>query len=677
MDKPSMESSALLNFRIINYFVAIFTAGAVGWMSTGKYLLRPVCNIEFFESRKASCLRNGTLEMRDRLSIALLIAEVLLFLILITKTRYRDLIQTDTPVNRSIDLIAISSVFAAIVSKNYYNSFDDWSLNEFSGFSFEVAFVTLMLTAMVVMILRIPELWQLSRNVFSKNLNRMNFCLSIIFFVFYFPALVQLSTGLSSIGDSIYVYNDLAGATAGNFPLADFMPHYNSLLGWPIFAISKIFGAGSVFITVPIWITMLNFSVILLLNIILIRVFPKIPTMFGLVGICSLLITRSGDTRFSFTSQSFPSWVSRLVLPTCGALLLHFLFCRLNQSKNNILFIILGFISSLIAINNLEFGLTAFLSMSLVILLFAVFKLIRPFDLILYISGLLTGLFIIVGAFNLSGRTIKPDFYFMISQEFAAKGFGSWPMPIFGLYVLAYSVIGITLIFSFRVLLAITRTDRALIDADCLGNLALCLFGGLWSVQSLTYYSSRSVDGSLRVIFVPILLATIPLLKLTNLFAKDPIGRKRQILPILPMLAICLIPAALLIKAPEPQANWSRILNSESSWSWETTKNRPISKEVLRFSAEERRRIGIMAFDGNAVELVTDARNLLSTPNFQILGLSERIRSLGCARLLESKVQIVFIEGNYANGSEAPCPGLTNPKLLSDGAVTVFDLSKP
>ena len=44
MDEPSMESSTLLNLRIINHFVAIFTASAVGWMSTGEYLLRPVCN---------------------------------------------------------------------------------------------------------------------------------------------------------------------------------------------------------------------------------------------------------------------------------------------------------------------------------------------------------------------------------------------------------------------------------------------------------------------------------------------------------------------------------------------------------------------------------------------------------------------------------------------------------
>ena len=84
-----------------------------------------------------------------------------------------------------------------------------------------------------------------------------------------------------------------------------------------------------------------------------------------------------------------------------------------------------------------------------------------------------------------------------------------------------------------------------------------------------------------------------------------------------------------------------------------------------------------MAFDGNAVELVTGAKNLLTAPNFQILGLSERIQSRGCARLLEFNVEIIFVEGDYANESKAPCPGLTNPKLLSEGAVTVFDLSKP
>ena len=677
MDKPSIESSALLNLRIINHFIAIFTAGAVVWMSSGEYLLRGVCNFEFFESRKAACLRVGSIEMRDRLSIALLIAAVLIFLILTTKTQYRDLIQRDTLANRLIDLVAIFSVIAVLASKHYYRSFDNQNKNEFSGFGFEVAFITLVLTAMVVMILRSPESRQLLQNVCSENLSRINICLLITFFVFYFPALVQLSTGLSSPIDSFYAYNDFAGAATGNLPLVDFMPHYNSLLGWPIFVISKIFGTSSVFISVPIWVTILNFSVILILNVILIRVFPKIPTMVGLIGICSLLITRSGETRGSFTNQSFPSWVSRLILPTCGALLLHFLFCRINKSKNNILFLMLGFISSLVAINNLEFGLTAVISMSLVILLFALFKLIRLIDLILYISGLLTGIFIYFGAFNLSGRTIKPEFYYHIAQEFAAKGFLSWPMPIFGSYLLAYSVIGITLISSIRMLIAITKIDRALIEDDYLGNLALCLFGGLWSVQSLTYYSARSTDGNIRMIFVPILLATIPFVKFMNLFAKESFQHKRRLLPSLPMLAICLIPVALLIKAPEPQDNWSRILNSESSWSWETTKNKPISKEVLRFSTEERRKIGIMAFDGNAVELVTGVKNFLSTPSFQYLGLSERIRSVGCARLLESKVEIVFIEGSYANESEAPCPGLKNPKLLSDGTVTVFDLIKP
>ena len=677
MDKPLIESSALLNLRIINHFVAMFTASAIVWMSTGEYLLRGVCNIGFFESRKAACLRVGTLEMRDRLSIALLIAAVLIFLILTTKTQYRDLIQRETLANRLIDLVAIFSVIASIMSRAYYRSFDERDFNEFSGFGFEVAFVTLILTAMVVMILRTPDSWQRLQNVFSKSLGRINTCLLIIFFVFYFPALVQLSTGLSLDFDSVYVYNDLAGAAAGNFPLADFMPHYNSLLGWPIFVISKIFGAGSVFISVPIWSTILNFSVILILNVILIRVFPKIPTMVGLIGICSLLMTRSGDTRLSFTAQSAPSWVSRLILPTCGALLLHFLFCRLNRSKNNVLFLILGFISTLIAINNLEFGLTAFLSMSLVILIFALFKLIRLNYLILYISGLLIGLFVFFGAYILLGRTIQPEFYFMISQEVAAKGYFSWPMPTYGLYLLVYSVIGIILILSIRKLTTIARINRALIDGDYLGNLALCLFGGLWSLQSLTYYSARSVDGALRVIFVPILLAIIPFIKFMNLFAKESFEHKRRLLPSLPMLMICLIPAALLVRAPEPQANWSRILNSESFWSWETTKNRPISREVLRFSTEERRKIGIMAFDGNAVKIVTGAKNLLTAPNFQILGLSERMLSLGCARVLESKVEIVFIEGSYANESEAPCPGLTNPKLLSDGAVTVFDLIKP
>ena len=639
--------------------------------------MRPLCSLEYFKPRKNSCLRHGTLEMRDRLSIALMIVAVIVFLILIFRGRWEKYIQRDTTINKSIDLIAISLVFAAISSKDYYRSFDDWKVNEFSGFGYDIAFVMAILSVIALSTFFVFEVSSLLKNVYSKNRKKLTFFLIAIFFVFYFPALVQLPSGLSSRDDSVYVYNDMVGAAAGNFPFADFMPHYNSLLGWPIWLFSKFLGPESVFMSIPIFLSLLNFCVIFIITKLVQRVFPRTHFGFGLIVVCSLLITRSSDTRYAYTSQSFPSWVSRLFLPTCGALLVHFLFARINKSSKNFLFLLLGFTSIFILINNLEFGLTAALSISFVILLFAVTRLIKFSDLVLYISGLLAGVLTIFGLYKLSGRSIETDFYFMIPKEVAANGYFSRPMPIFGLYLLAYSLVGITLVFAVKRVMALASRNTSLSDGKQLADLALCLFGGFWSVQCFTYYSSRSVDGNLRTLFVPIMLAIVPFLKVADVFTIDQLKRTRLIVPSLPIVLTCLIPFALIIKAPDPHANWTRILNSESSWSWQTTKNRPIAMDVMRIANTGREKIGLMAWDGNAVELVTGVQNLLLTPNFEILGLSERMRSRVCSALLDSAIEIVFVEGDFKQNKVPPCPGLINPILSQSGQVTRFDVVKP
>lgn len=635
--------------------------------------MRPICNLKYFESRRDSCLLHGTLEMRDRFSIVLLMATVFVFLV--TNNQWEKLLRINK-INKLIDTIATLIVFTSIASKDYYRSFDDWKINEFSGFGFDVAFVVFILTVFVYSTFRANELPILFRNFGLRNWMKIKYFLLAIFFVFYFPALVQLPSGLSSRDDSIYVYNDLAGASSGNFPLADFMPHYNSLLGWPIWLVSKLQGPESIFISIPIFLTFLNFGVIFLVTILIRQVFTKIPFMISLILVSQLLITRSSDTRYAFTSQSFPSWVSRLFLPMCVAIVVHFLFSRFNKKNKNILLVALGIITLLALINNFEFGLTAFTSMSLVMVLFLFFRLINLRDILTYFFGLLSGLSIIFGFYQIADRTIEPDFYFLISQEVAAKGYFSRPMPIFGLFLLVYSIVGITLIFAVRKLIHLKSRQNIMANGEDLSNLALSLFGGLWSLQSLIYYSARSVDGNLRTLFVPILVAVVPFLKLSEVLSTLRFNRSRIVAPSIPIVAICLIPFALAIKAPEPRANWTRIFNRQSVWSLDTTKKRPIAIEILNVATDDRKKIGFMAIDGNALEVVTGIRNYLLAPNFEILGLSERIKNRACYKLNKSELEVIFLEGAYRDGDEFPCPGMKNPRILNDGSVTRFEYSK-
>jgi len=662
------------NFRVINDFILVLSVSLLAWMSIGKFLLRPLCELDQFESRKSSCLSGGVQELRDRFSIAILVCAIFLFLIIINRQKYVEFADLNAPVRNWRDVGAAFVVLASISTLTYYPSFDRWRIDpnsEFSGLGFDVTIFLLLFTVGFIFLKTNLESKFFLKSFWNNNKKKFNVAIASVVAVFYLPALAQPSTGLSLRDDSLYVFNDMTGITAGNFPLADFMPHYSSLFGWPIYLISIFIGTKSVFYTVPLLISILNLCVILLLTRLIRKVYPRIPFFIALLGTCSLLVTSSSELPGAFTNQSFPSWVSRMLLPSCLALLINYTFNTVNQSKKLVLFFALGFIALLTLVNNLEFGLTAFVSISFVLLLFVMFKLIPIINLIYYLFGVMLSLAAFWGVYALAGKEIRPDFYFMISQEVAAEGYFSWPMPIIGLYVLAYSVIGISLILSIQNLKYSAQNMELAGPRKNLGSLGLALFGGLWSIQCLTYYSARSVDGNLRALFVPILLALMPLGKLCGQSPKTQQITKKNARLWFPSLLIGFLPIALIIKAPDPNANFNRLLTQNPTWSWETTKNRPISIEFELLSSEAKAKTGIMAFEGNSLEIVTGARNFLLLPNFEIHKLSNRIMNQSCSALVLSGVENVLVEGDFFN-SDPPCPQLTDPKLIANGTVTLF-----
>lgn len=673
-----MEKSLIARFRLINDFILVMSLVLVAWMLIGGRLLRPLCDLAQFASRKSSCLSSGVLEMRDRISILILGLVIFSFSIIANRKLYGELNELNASSRNKRDAGAIFVVLVSISTLTYYPSFERWSVdpnNEFNGFGFEVTFLLLLLAFGVILFKNVPGSIFVVKSFWKKNSKISNFALAAIVLTFYFPALVQPSTGLSARDDSLYVYNDMTGLAAGNFPLADFMPHYSSLFGWPIFLISLLIGPKSVFYTVPLLISILNFCVILLLTQLVKRIYTGIPYMIVLLTICALLVTRSSDFTGAFTNQSFPSWVSRMFLPSCLGFITYSFFSTTDSSKKSWLISALGFLAFLTLVNNLEFGLTAFLSISFVISLFAIFKLMRVIHLIYYLFGLMLSLSLFWGVYALAGREIRPDFYFMISQEVAAKGYFSWPMPTFGLYVLVFSVIGISLVISFQNLKGLTNDVGLQLSGTYLGSLGLALFGGLWSIQCLTYYSARSVDGNLRALFVPILLAVMPIAHLCKPSARIQAISNLSTRLWLPSLLIGLLPFALVIKAPDPKSNLTRLSKQETTWSWKTTKNRAIAIEFGRLSSEAKTKTGIMAFEGNSLEIVSGAKNFLLLPNFEIHKLSKRTMDQSCYVLVGSGLEFVLVEGNFLNSSDPPCPQLTNPKLIAEGAVTSYALS--
>ena len=82
-----------------------------------------------------------------------------------------------------------------------------------------------------------------------------------------------------------------------------------------------------------------------------------------------------------------------------------------------------------------------------------------------------------------------------------------------------------------------------------------------------------------------------------------------------------------------------------------------------------------MGTDGNAIALVTGAKNVLLVNVLADLGMSAEIKKQVCGHLALAGVKLVLIEGIYNDHENYPCDGMTNPKIQSEGSVTLFEYS--
>ena len=214
-------------------------------------------------------------------------------------------------------------IIAAISRQDYYPSFDDWSRIEVSGLGFDVAIVVIFLTFVTVY-------WP--RSTSGKDLHQMNqdnnfifeFLIALfIFILFYWLEILLIQSNIVWNDVTSHVFNELLAPIAGNFPDADSIPQYNSLLGFPVLITSKLVGSEVAISIILLWISILNIGVLATLTAIWLRLFPKAPKLFALLGVSSIVLARSSNTSDTYKVASFPSWTVRMAIPGLATLLLH------------------------------------------------------------------------------------------------------------------------------------------------------------------------------------------------------------------------------------------------------------------------------------------------------------------------------------------------------------------
>ena len=128
--------------------------------------------------------------------------------------------------------------------------------------------------------------------------------------------------------------------------------------------------------------------------------------------------------------------------------------------------------------------------------------------------------------------------------------------------------------------------------------------------------------------FIPALITSWTTIKFLILFLVKDVSQNIYKLAFLPLATIMVLPIALLIKAPDPLSNWSRVTTQGDGpvWSWTSIENKPLAKSYIELSKSETINIGIMGTDGNAIAVVTGAKNVLLVNVLADLGMSAEIK---------------------------------------------------
>lgn len=657
-------------------------------MTIGEKVLMPVCDLAIFGTRRDACYRHGAIEMRDRLSIALLAFWILIFLLFIKLENLQQWMEKNSKIHKYISGGALIGLVTSVGLKNYYPNFAERDLYQWSGFGPLVAISALCIAVVYLAIEISSENYPEIPTSILSNRAFFSIVTGVIFVVFYFPSILQTPYSLISPGNADYALNELLSPSVGLRPLVDTIPQYTSLLGWPLVPIIEIVGPRAAFWAVIFWcfilFVIINWFVVLITS----RYFPNIPKFVVLLGLSSIILAKSD--RYSMAGSvagSFSSTV-RLVLPIVMALLLQNYFWVNNKLEGRKILLALGCFSCLTLVNNFEFGMTASVSCSIVMILMSVFGGLNWRETRIYFLSFIGTLFTLVIALSWNYRTIQLNYWFAFAQAFGGAGFMNRSMPIFGIYFIVYAICGIGMILSLSLIFRTSRSQVGNVDRNAHREsaIALSLFGSLWTLFSLSYYAARSVEGNLQIFFAPTLITALAISKLLSQSSLSIMessiiktAKKRLILDVdkLPLIFLAVLPFAATIQSPDPTTEWSRMTSptQATEWSWNSTNQR----EIVRIYAEIKNtldgKIGIMAYGGNAVGLLTGMGNVLAVNSLADMTINDQLHKIGCELLIKKSPKYILVEEQWSKNVQPPCQGMSDPKSVGDGSVTLYEYS--
>jgi len=430
----------------------------------------------------------------------------------------------------------------------------------------------------------------------------------------YVPALWQTPRGMYDAFHAARNIDELLGPVAGNLPLSDYIPQYGGLLGLPLVPFRALVAKN-----IEWWI-MSYLSALSLITAAALCTAAALMLSSGRRALAPLLVVPVLLMKPSLPDALTPAGVQRLFqsLPERSllpAVLAVVLLGAVSRPKSRNRWFWVGGVASAAALNNVESGLPATLSVMLALLaLRAGWRCI-----VCVAAGGSAVALAYTGLLLLTGGTFRFEYWVGFSREFAS-GFASLPMPPYGNYVLLLFV----LVASVGSAVPVVWSGGASTSVAAVGG----LYFGSWGLMMFPYYVGRSSSlGQLQFFFIPASVAAVWLLVGAASVLQGGRPAPRLVYPLL----LCCLPSALFVstvlKAPSPEMNFKRLTGGFApAGEFRSTAFRRTAvvdvqqaREIRAVSASARQPVGLFFSSGNFASLRT------GLPNASVLAVPEEL----------------------------------------------------
>jgi hypothetical protein len=379
---------------------------------------------------------------------------------------------------------------------------------------------------------------------------------------FYIPTLIQPLWAIKDLYHSAYVINEVLAPMRGVVPSSDMAALYTTLIGLPVVPLVKVLGISDSIqlqhITTA-YLSTLAVSAVVIMSVVVYKISPKSLKQFLVLFVVVFVFVTPNGSMGGGISSSFTTLSVRVFPIMVIALLL-----LIGRSRARLRVILIGFTAGFTAVNNIEFGVPALVSV------FAVFALLnwRKKQAIPTMSYLIAG---ILGSWttyilllSLFGKSFRLEYFLLYVRTFG-RGFYSIPMQVVGahLFVLPLLVAGTVVGGSYL----IRRKNDASSDNEWSikdDAAIISLYFGVLGLLSFSYFVNRSAMSNLGIflLFVgPIIASSFTLLGTGNLMTSSQLSMKKGLL--------VLIPQALLVgsifQMPNGHDEWARVTDTKST----------------------------------------------------------------------------------------------------------------